>query len=252
MERKIALVTGATSGIGWSTALTLGRMGYDLIATGRREKRLDELAKALPERTKFLPLVFDVRDREKVFEILGAIPEDWKNIQVLVNNAGNAHGMDPIQTGNLDDWDAMMDINVKGLLYVSKAIIPEMIERKKGIIINIGSIAGKEVYPNGNVYCASKHAVDALTKGMRIDLNPYGIKVIGIHPGLVETEFSEVRFKGDTERAEKVYQGYEPLLADDIAEIVEFVVNRPRHVVLADIVVLPTAQASATLVNKES
>ncbi|MDN3205004.1 SDR family NAD(P)-dependent oxidoreductase [Algoriphagus sediminis] len=252
MERKIALVTGATSGIGWSTALTLARMGYDLIATGRREKRLDELAKALPEGTKFLPLVFDVRNREKVFEILGTIPEDWENIQVLVNNAGNAHGMDPIQTGNLDDWDAMMDINVKGLLYVSKAIIPGMIERKNGIIINIGSIAGKEVYPNGNVYCGSKHAVDALTKGMRIDLNPYGIKVIGIHPGLVETEFSEVRFKGDTERAEKVYQGYEPLLADDIAEIVEFVVNRPRHVVLADIVVLPTAQASATLVNKES
>ncbi len=252
MERKIALVTGATSGIGWSTALTLAGMGFDIIATGRREQRLKELSEALPEGTRFLPLVFDVRDREKVLEILGNLSEDWNKIDVLVNNAGNAHGMDPVQTGNLDDWDAMIDINVKGLLYVSKEVIPGMTERKSGIIINIGSIAGKEVYPNGNVYCGSKHAVDAITQGMRIDLNPFGIKVIGIHPGLVETEFSEVRFKGDSERAEKVYQGYEPLLAQDIAEIVEFVVNRPRHVVLADIVVLPTAQAAATLVNKQN
>lgn len=250
MKNKIALITGATSGIGKASAITLAKMGYDIIGTGRRKDRLDELEKELPAGVRFLPLVFDVRDREKVGEILGNLPSDWAAIDVLINNAGNAHGMDPIQTGSLDDWDAMMDINVKGLLYVSKAIIPGMTERQSGIIINIGSIAGKEVYPNGNVYCGSKHAVDAITKGMRIDLNPFGIKVIGIHPGLVETEFSLVRFKGDEKRAETVYQGYEPLVAQDIADIVEFVVNRPAHVVLADIVVLPTAQATATLVKK--
>ena len=250
MENKIALITGATSGIGKASAITLAKMGFNIIATGRRKDRLEDLEKELPSTVRYLPLVFDVRDREKVGEILGDLPSEWKAVNVLINNAGNAHGMDPIQTGSLDDWDAMMDINVKGLLYVSKAIIPGMTERKSGIIINIGSIAGKEVYPNGNVYCGSKHAVDAITKGMRIDLNPFGIKVIGIHPGLVETEFSLVRFKGDEQRAETVYQGYEPLLAQDIADIVEFVVNRPAHVVLADIVVLPTAQAAATLVKK--
>ncbi len=250
MNTKIALITGATSGIGKASAITLAKMGYDIIATGRRKDRLDELEKELPEEVRFLSLVFDVRDREKVGEILGNLPADWAAVDVLINNAGNAHGLDPIQTGSLDDWDAMMDINVKGLLYVSKAIIPGMTERKSGIIVNIGSIAGKEVYPNGNVYCGSKHAVDAITKGMRLDLNPFGIKVIGIHPGLVETEFSLVRFKGDEKRAETVYQGYEPLVAQDIADIVEFVVNRPAHVVLADIVVLPTAQAAATLVKK--
>ncbi|TFV93530.1 SDR family NAD(P)-dependent oxidoreductase [Algoriphagus kandeliae] len=252
MERKIALITGASSGIGKACALILAKNGYDLIVTGRRKERLEELKKEVPEGIEVLPLIFDVRDKEAVFQILGNLPDRWKNIDVLINNAGNAHGLDPIQTGDTQDWDAMMDINVKGLLYVSKAIIPGMTERKSGTIINIGSIAGKEVYPNGNVYCGSKHAVDAITKGMRIDLNPFGIKVIGIHPGLVETEFSLVRFKGDSERAEKVYQGYQPLLAQDIAEIVEFCVNRPAHVVLADIVVLPTAQASATLVNKNA
>lgn len=250
MENKIALITGATSGIGKACALTLAKMGFDIIATGRRAERLEELGKELAAGVRFLPLVFDVRDRENVGEILGNLPIDWSTVDILINNAGNAHGMDPIQTGSLDDWDAMMDINVKGLLYVSKAIIPGMTERNSGMIINIGSIAGKEVYPNGNVYCGSKHAVDAITKGMRIDLNPFGIKVIGIHPGLVETEFSLVRFKGDGARAESIYKGFEPLYAQDIAEIVEFVVNRPAHVVLADIVVLPTAQASATLVKK--
>lgn len=250
MKNKIALITGATSGIGKACALTLAKMGFDIIATGRREERLEELGKELAAGVRFLPLVFDVREREKVGEILSNLPSDWSAIDVLINNAGNAHGLDPIQTGSLDDWDAMMDINVKGLLYVSKAIIPGMTERNSGMIINIGSIAGKEVYPNGNVYCGSKFAVDAITKGMRIDLNPFGIKVIGIHPGLVETEFSLVRFKGDETRAESIYKGFEPLYAQDIAEIVEFVVNRPAHVVLADIVVLPTAQASATLVKK--
>jgi 3-hydroxy acid dehydrogenase/malonic semialdehyde reductase len=250
MKNKIALITGATSGIGKACALTLAKMGFDIIGTGRRADRLEELAKELESGVRFLPLVFDVREREKVGEILGNLPSDWSAVDILINNAGNAHGMDPIQTGSLDDWDAMMDINVKGLLYVSKAIIPGMTERNSGMIINIGSIAGKEVYPNGNVYCGSKFAVDAITKGMRIDLNPFGIKVIGIHPGMVETEFSLVRFKGDGTRAESVYKGFEPLYAQDIAEIVEFVVNRPAHVVLADIVVLPIAQASATLVKK--
>lgn len=251
MENKIALVTGATSGIGKACAITLAKLGYHIIATGRRSERLQELEHELPDTINYLPLVFDVRDREKVLDILGALPEEWKAIDVLINNAGNAHGLDPIQNGSLDDWDAMMDINVKGLLYVSKAIIPGMTKRKSGIIINIGSIAGKEVYPNGNVYCGSKHAVDAITKGMRIDLNPFGLKVIAIHPGLVETEFSLVRFKGDEKRSESVYQGFEPLLAQDIADIVEFAVTRPPHVVIADVVVLPTAQASATIVNKE-
>lgn len=251
MDKKIALVTGATSGIGRASAITLAKMGFHIIATGRRADRLEELKSEMPEGIDFLPLVFDVRDRETVMEILGNLPENWKNVDVLLNNAGNAHGMDPIQSGNMDDWDAMIDINVKGLLYVSKAVIPGMCERKSGMIINIGSIAGKEVYPNGNVYCASKHAVDAITKGMRMDLNLFGIRVIAIHPGLVETEFSLVRFKGDSARSEKIYQGYEPLVAQDIADIIEFAVNRPAHVVLADIVVLPTAQASAALVKKD-
>lgn len=244
------MVTGATSGIGKACALILAKNGYHIIATGRRSDRLDGLKSEVPDGIEVLPLVFDVRDKEAVFKLIENLPDSWKNIDILINNAGNAHGMDPIQTGSLDDWDAMMDINVKGLLYVSKAVIPGMTARKSGMIINIGSIAGKEVYPNGNVYCGSKHAVDAITKGMRIDLNSYGIKVIGIHPGLVETEFSVVRFKGDEERADKVYQGFEPLLAQDIAEIVEFCVNRPSHVVLADILVLPTAQATATTVHK--
>jgi NADP-dependent 3-hydroxy acid dehydrogenase YdfG len=251
MEKKIALVTGATSGIGRATAITLAKMGYDLIATGRRVERLEELKVQLPKEVGFLPLVFDVRDRSDVLSVLSNLPPNWKKIDILVNNAGNAHGLDPIQTGDLDDWVAMIDINVKGLLYVSKAIIPGMCEHRSGMIINIGSIAGKEVYPNGNVYCASKHAVDAITQGMRMDLNPFGIKVIAIHPGLVETEFSLVRFKGDETRAEKIYQGYQPLLAQDIADIIEFAVTRPAHVVLADIVVLPTAQASATIINKD-
>ena len=251
MKNNIALVTGASSGIGRACALTVAKMGYDLIATGRRAERLEELRLELPKGVRFLPLVFDVRDRKDVDRLLTHLPSDWASIDVLINNAGNAHGLDPIQTGNVDDWDAMIDINVKGLLYVSKAIIPGMTERNSGHIINIGSIAGKEVYPNGNVYCASKYAVDALTNGMRMDLNPFGIKVMGIHPGLVETEFSLVRFKGDEKRAGTVYQGYSPLLAQDIADIVEFALTRPPHVVLADVVVLPTAQASATVIKKK-
>lgn len=250
MKKKIALITGATSGIGRAAALTLAKNGFAIIATGRRAERLEDLGRELGSEVDYLPLVFDVRDRDKVLDILGNLPQAWQHIDLLINNAGNAHGLDPIQTGNLDDWDAMMDINVKGLLYVSKAIIPGMCDRKSGMILNIGSIAGKESYANGSVYCGSKSAVDAITKGMRIDLNPFGIRVVAIHPGLVETEFSMVRFKGDEARSEKVYQGFQPLIAQDIAEIIEFVVTRPAHVVLADIVVLPTAQASATIVHK--
>ncbi len=248
MSKPIAFITGATSGIGWSTAKLLSN-DYRIIACGRRTARLAALKDELSN-TDVHTLTFDVRDKEGVKKAIESLPNDWKNIDVLVNNAGNAHGLDPIQTGNIDDWDAMIDINVKGLLYVSKAIIPGMTERKSGHIINIGSIAGKEVYPNGNVYCGSKHAVDAINNGMRIDLNPFGIRVTSINPGLVETEFSEVRFKGDTERAEKVYQGFDALKPEDVADVVQFVISRPAHVMLSDIVLLPTAQASSTLVKK--
>jgi NADP-dependent 3-hydroxy acid dehydrogenase YdfG len=247
---KTALITGATSGIGKATAILLAKNGYKIIICGRREERLVQLKKELSECTEVHALVFDVRDKKAVFEAINSLPEAFSKIDILINNAGNAHGLDPIQNGDLDDWDAMIDINVKGLLYVSKAIIPKMIEQKSGHIINIGSIAGKEVYPNGNVYCASKHAVDALNHSMRMDLNPYGIRVGAIHPGMVETEFSEVRFKGDSERASTVYNGLHALQAEDIADIIHFVVSRAYHVNIADLIVYPTAQASATIVNR--
>ena len=250
MENKIVLVTGASSGIGRACAVALAKEGYNIIACGRRKERLEALKSELPENIGFRYLVFDVRDKDAVHQAIDSLPDEWRNIDVLINNAGNAHGLDPIHTGDTDDWDAMMDINVKGLLYVSRKIIPGMVSRKSGQVINIGSTAAKEVYPNGNVYCASKHAVDALTKGMRLDLNPYGIKVMGIHPGAVETEFSLVRFKGDADRADTVYQGYEPLKAEDIADIVAFAVTRPPHVVMADVVIMSTAQASVTLINR--
>ncbi|MCH7410261.1 SDR family NAD(P)-dependent oxidoreductase [Belliella sp. DSM 111904] len=252
MEKKIALITGATSGIGRATAMALASIGFDIIATGRRSELLDSLGRELPKEVRFLSLCFDVRDKDVVNQQLASLPEEWSQVDVLVNNAGNAHGLDPIQNGSLTDWDAMIDINVKGLLYVSHEIIPKMVARNSGMIVNIGSIAAKEVYPSGNVYCGSKHAVDAITQGMRMDLNQHGIRVVGIHPGLVETEFSLVRFKGDEHRSSAVYQGYEPLLATDIADTIAFAVSRPKHVVLADIVILPTAQASATLVKKNN
>jgi NADP-dependent 3-hydroxy acid dehydrogenase YdfG len=250
-SNRIALITGATSGIGEATARILAANNFKLILAGRRNDRLKKLTDELCQVTEVISLSFDVRDRGQTAQSIGALQGEWKNIDVLVNNAGNAHGLAPIQTGDVDDWDAMIDINVKGLLYVSKQVIPGMIERKAGHIINIGSIAGKEVYPNGNVYCASKFAVDALTKGMRMDLNPFGIKVTGIHPGMVETEFSLVRFKGDAERAKAVYQGLTPLYAADIADVILFAVTRSSHVVIADMVVLPTAQASATVLKRE-
>ena len=248
---KTALITGATSGIGKATAQILAKNNYKIILCGRREDRLNDLEKELSEFTEVHTLCFDVRDKKAVFESINSIPEAFSTIDVLINNAGNAHGLDPIHNGDLDDWDAMIDINVKGLLYVSKAVIPQMIEQKSGHIINIGSIAGKEVYPNGNVYCASKHAVDALNQAMRMDLNPYGIRVGAIHPGAVETEFSEVRFKGDADRAANVYKGFEPLHPEDIADIIHFVVSRPYHVNIADLMVLPTAQAAATILKRD-
>lgn len=247
---KTALVTGASSGIGRATAIALAEEGMNLIICGRRKEQLEQLQQQLQEKVKVQVLQFDVSRKEEVFAALEGLPENFRNIDILVNNAGNAHGLDPIQTGSLDDWEAMIDINVKGLLYVSKAIIPGMIERKQGHIINIGSIAGKEVYPNGNVYSATKHAVDALNKAMRLDLNAHGIRVGAVNPGLVETGFSEVRFKGDTERAKSVYQNFEPLRPEDIADIIRFMVTRPAHVNIADLLVLPTAQANSTIVNK--
>ncbi|MEM9390952.1 MAG: SDR family NAD(P)-dependent oxidoreductase [Bacteroidota bacterium] len=246
---NIALVTGATSGIGLATAQILLKNGFRVIVCGRRSERLIQEFEEFG--SSVLPLTFDVRDKEKVAFELESLPEDWKDINILINNAGNAHGLAPIEAGSLDDWDAMIDINVKGLLYVSKAILPGMVERKSGHIVNVGSIAGKEVYPNGNVYCASKHAVDAINNGMRIDLNQYGIKVSAINPGLVETEFSQVRFKGDDERASSVYKGFSPLKAEDIAEIILFTVTRPGHVNISDLTVLPTAQANASIVKKD-
>ena len=211
---------------------------------------MKDLKERLGDSVKIHTLTFDVRSKEAVQDAIGSLPLEFSKVDILINNAGNAHGLDPIEEGALEDWDAMLDINVKGLLYVSKAILPQMIERKEGHIINIGSTAGKEVYPKGNVYCASKHAVDAINQGMRIDLNQYGIRVGAVNPGLVETEFSNVRFKGDDERADNVYKGFEPLRPEDIADIIYFVVTRPYHVNIADLVVMPTAQASSTIVNK--
>ena len=250
MQKKIALITGATSGIGEATANLLSENNFKLILCGRRADRLESLKKSLSAKTDVQVLSFDVRKREEVSRAFASLTESWRKIDILINCAGNAHGLDPIQTGNVDDWDAMMDINVKGLLYVCHEVVPGMTERNGGHIINIGSIAGKEVYPNGNVYCASKFAVDALTRGMRMDLNAHNIKVTSINPGLVETEFSLVRFKGDAERAAGVYKGYEPLKATDIADVILFTVTRPNHVVLADITVFPTAQASSMHVKK--
>jgi NADP-dependent 3-hydroxy acid dehydrogenase YdfG len=249
-HKRIALITGATSGIGEATARLLATNHFKLILCGRRKDRLQKLADELGNETEVTTLTFEVRNQKEVATSIASLPVGWRAIDILINNAGNAHGLDPIQTGDVDDWDAMIDINVKGLLYVTKAVLPVMVKRNSGHIINLGSIAGKEAYANGNVYCASKFAVDALTKGMRIDLNAHRIKVTAIHPGLVETEFSLVRFKGDSERAASVYKGFEPLHGQDIADLILFALTRPAHVVIADLVVFPTAQASATVVNR--
>lgn len=250
IKNKVALITGATSGIGKATAEIFAKNNIDLVLCGRRQDRLDALKKELEKEVAVHTLNFDVRNKTTVLEQIEGLPLEFANVDILINNAGNAHGLQPIQEGSLEDWDAMLDINVKGLLYVSKAIIPKMVAKKAGHIINIGSTAGKEVYANGNVYCASKHAVDAINQGMRIDLNPFNIRVGAVNPGMVETEFSEVRFKGDTAKAAKVYQGFKPLQPNDVADIIHFVVTRPYHVNIADLVVMSTAQASSTIINK--
>ena len=249
---KIAFITGATAGIGEACAKKLALAGYDLIISGRREERLQELQKELVADTKqnVITMTLDVRKQSEVEEKVLALPDEWKNIDLLVNNAGLAVGVTALQDGVLDDWERMIDTNIKGLLYISRVVCPLMVERKKGHIINITSIAGKEVYPGGNVYCATKHAADALTKGMRIDMLPHNIKVTSIAPGMVETEFSVVRFKGDQNKADQVYKGFTPLYAEDIADTVEFVASRPAHVNINDILIMPTAQASARDVNK--
>ena len=247
---KIALVTGASSGIGRATAKYLAEEGYALIICGRRKERLDELSQEVSVKT--LNLIFDVRIQDDVVQAIDSIPDEWRKIDVLINNAGNAHGLSKLQEGNVEDWDAMIDINVKGLLYVTKALVPQMVDRGSGHVVNIGSIAGKEVYPNGAVYCASKHAVDAINSGMRLDLLGTGVKVSQVCPGLVETEFSLVRFKGDSDKASTVYEGYKALQAEDIADLIRFIVTRPAHVNIADTLVLPTAQVASTMVDKNT
>ncbi|MEZ5072526.1 MAG: SDR family NAD(P)-dependent oxidoreductase [Bacteroidales bacterium] len=244
----IALITGASAGIGRATALKLARNGYRVIATARRETELRELTLQIENETgkPALPLVFDVREKREVEAALKGLPEAWQPVDVLVNNAGLAAGLAPIQEGSLEDWEQMIDTNLKGLLFITRLITPGMVERKRGHIVNLGSIAGKEAYENGNVYNATKFAVDGLTRAMRIDLVEHGIKVTAIHPGAVETEFSLVRFKGDAQRAAGVYQGFTPLSADDVADAIWYAVSRPPHVNVNDMLLMPVAQASAS------
>lgn len=251
--KRIIFITGATAGFGKAMATKFAANGDNIIITGRRTERLEELKKQLESEydSSVYCLNFDVRNENEVKSAVNSLSEGWKKIDVLINNAGLASGLDPIQNGNSDDWNKMIDTNVKGLLYVSQSIIPFMIENKAGHIINIGSTAGKEVYPNGNVYCASKHAVDAITKGMRIDLLPYGIKVTQIAPGAANTEFSTVRFHGDKERADAAYNGYQPMVAEDIAELTFYATSLPKHLCINDLVVTSLAQANSYLIHRD-
>ncbi len=248
---RIALITGATSGIGKATAEAFAGAGIDLILCGRRQEKLESVVAELAQKVKVTTLLFDVRDKKAVFDAIASLPEEWKNIDILINNAGNAHGLGSLDEGDTDDWDAMIDGNVKGLLYVSKAIIPTLIANKKGHIVNISSVAGKQTYINGAVYCASKAAVEVLSEGMRLELTQHGIKVTNVAPGAVETEFSLVRFKGDEERAEKVYQGFDPLQASDIADMILYAVNAPARVTIADVTILAGAQSAATTIYRK-
>jgi 3-hydroxy acid dehydrogenase/malonic semialdehyde reductase len=248
LKNKIVFITGASSGIGRATALAFAAEGAKLLLCARRIERLTELQKSLKAPSHVFQL--DVRDRDAVNRSIDALPEEWKAIDILINNAGLSRGLDKLQDGSLDDWDEMIDTNVKGLLYVTRKIVPGMIGRGRGHIINIGSIAGHEVYPKGSVYCASKFAVDAITKGLRLDLFDTPLRVTTIDPGLVETEFSEVRFHGDTERAKSVYKGLEPLRPEDIAETIIWCASRPDHVQIAEIIVFPTSQASAAVMHR--
>lgn len=249
---KIVLITGATSGIGLSCAKIFAKSKFDLIITGRREERLKKLQSELTDKygvnVKYLS--FDIRQKDAVFQAIDSLKSEKINIDILINNAGLASGLSTVQEGDIDDWEKMIDTNIKGLLYISRAILPMMIKQDNGHIINIGSIAGKEVYPNGNVYCGTKHAVDAITKGMRIDAVKHGIRVSQVAPGAVETEFSVVRFHGDKEKADSVYQGFEPLHPEDIADAVFYVANTPKHVNINDLVIMPTAQAAATIIDR--
>ncbi len=248
-NKKLVFITGATSGIGEATAKLLCQ-NYNLILCGRRDDRLMKLNTILSKKTNVKTLSFDVRNKEEVSEKIKSLTGEWRHIDFLINNAGNAHGMDYIFDGDTDDWDKMIDINIKGLLYVSKEILKLMVYNKRGHIINIGSIAGKEIYPKGNIYCASKFAVDAISQGMRIDLNHKNIKVSQVNPGLVNTEFSKVRFKNDKEKTDNVYKGMDPLVADDVAEVINFIINRSDNVNISDITILPKAQASSTIVKR--
>jgi 3-hydroxy acid dehydrogenase / malonic semialdehyde reductase len=249
----IALITGVTSGFGRAIALRLAGLGYNLIITGRREDRLNELTKQIQSdfSVEVLPLCFDVRDNSACIKAIASIPESLKNIDLLINNAGLAAGAAPFDESDLADYDQMIDTNVKGLLYISKLIVPTMIARQSGHIINISSIAGIEVYPNGSVYCASKHAVNAITKGLRIDLVKHGIKVSSVSPGMAETEFSVIRYHGDEEKAKAVYNGLIPLNAEDIADTVEFIITRPAHVSINDIQINPAQQANTYISHRK-
>lgn len=250
--QKTALITGATSGIGQATAKIFAEKGINLILCGRRKSRLEDIKKELEDKVKITTLSFDVGNREAVFSAIESLSDqNKKDINILVNCAGNAHGLDTFLDSSIDDFDSMIDSNVKGLLYVSKAVVPILVANKRGHIINISSIAGKETYPKGTVYCATKHAVEAISKGMRMDLLTQGIKVTNIAPGAVETEFSLVRFKGDQKRADAVYQGFEPLVAEDIADAIYYAVSRPDHVQIADMTIFPKAQASGTLFDRK-
>ena len=248
------MITGATAGFGRATALLFARNGYNTIITGRRKEKLDELENKLTSANniKVLSLCFDVRNNDDVKSVIGNLPDEWKSIDILVNNAGLAVGLEPLQTGDTDDWDRMVDTNIKGLLYVTRAVAPLMVARGKGHIFNIGSIAGKGVYEGGNVYCATKAAVDSLTKAMRVDMLKHNIRVTQIAPGMAETEFSLVRFKGDTERAHNVYKGFEALSGDDIADVIYYCATLPPHVCINDLVITPTQQADVYFSNRKN
>ena len=248
--KRTVFITGATSGIGMATAKKLAS-NYRLILCGRRQNRLDEIQEELAEITEVKTIQFDVSDKEAVYHAVENLEDEWKNIDILINNAGNAHGLAPFDTADLEDLEAMIDINVKGLIYVSKAIIPILKKSTNAHIINISSIAGKEVYPNAATYCASKSAVESLSKGMRYDLLPYGIKVSNVAPGAVETEFSMVRFKGNQELSDNVYKGFEPLIGEDIANAIDYLLNQPEHVQIADVTIFPKAQAGGTVIYRK-
>lgn len=250
--KRIALITGATAGIGEATAKVLAKNNFDLILTGRRKERLEQISQTIgKEGCKTKILVFDIRNPEATQQAYESLPDNWKNIDVLINNAGLAVGLEPVHEGVVDDWERMIDTNIKGLLYITRLVSPGMVKRGTGHIVNLSSIAGKEAYANGSVYCASKHAVQALTQGMRIDLVKHGIKVSSVAPGAVETEFSVVRFKGDKNKADDVYKGFTPLYAEDIAETILFMLTRPAHVNIDDVLIMPTAQAFSRVIHRE-